>query len=134
MRYIPPFEVIKRSLEFSTSKGRLVASADYETLLNMIKLLLSGVDVDEAWYLKQYLDVRAAVAQGTIRSARQHFIDNGYFEGRLPFPISVDENWYKNEYPDVADSIRSGGEQSAQSHFLREGYKEGQLPFPTNSG
>lgn len=128
MRYIPPFEVLKRLIEISTSKGYLVATAPYEDFIRTVKLLLSGVDVDENWYVRQYPDVAEAIAEGAIRSARQHYIDNGYFEGRLPFPITVDETWYTAQYPDVADSIRKGGE-SGQAHFMQEGYREGRLPF-----
>jgi hypothetical protein len=130
VRYIPPFAVIKESVEISTSKGQLIATATYENLIRIIKLLVSGLEVDEDWYLLQYPDVAAAVAEGTIISARQHFVDDGYFEGRLPIAMEVDERWYNKEYPDVAESIRKGDEPSAQAHFLREGYKEGRLPFP----
>ncbi len=128
MPYLPPFDVIKRSVEMSTAKGQLIATASYENLLMMIKLLLSSVEVNEKWYLELYPDVADAIAKGTIASAKQHFIDNGYFEGRIPFPMPVDEAWYKNEYPDVAERIRNGSEVSAQAHFVRDGYKEGRLP------
>jgi hypothetical protein len=80
-------------------------------------------------YLKQYTDVAQAISDGMVGSARQHFIDNGYFEGRLPFAIDVDDKFYQKEYPDVADSIGRGRESSAQDHFLRNGYREGRLPF-----
>jgi hypothetical protein len=101
----------------------------YENLIKMIKLILAGVQVDENWYLKQYPDVAQAISDDMVGSARQHFIDNGYFEGRLPFAMDVDEKFYQKEYPDVADSIKRGSEASAQDHFLRDGYKEGRLPF-----
>jgi hypothetical protein len=131
VKYIPPFAVIKGSIEISTSKGQLIATATYENLIRIIKLLLSGMDVDEDWYLAQYPDVAAAIAEGKTTSARQHFVDDGYFEGRLPFAMEVDEKWYQKEYADVAESIRKGAEPSAQAHFLRDGYKEGRLPFPS---
>ena len=131
MRYLAPFDVIKRLVEISTTKGQLSATASYENLIRMIKLLLSAVDVNEDWYLTQYPDVAEAIAQGKVASARQHFIDNGYFEGRLPFMITVDDEWYQKEYLDVAESIGKGAESSAQAHFVRDGYKEGRLPFPT---
>jgi hypothetical protein len=127
--FLPPFEVIKRSVDISTSKGQLVVSTSYENLIGMIKLLLLGVDLDEEWYVAQYPDVAQAIADKQVKSARQHFIDNGYFEGRLPRAVTVDEKWYQTEYPDVAESIRKGVEPSAQTHFLRDGYKEGRLPF-----
>jgi hypothetical protein len=129
VRYLPPFDVIKRSVEITTARGQLIATASYENLITLIKLLLSGVDVDEDWYLAQYPDVAEAIAEGKIKSAKQHFVDNGYFESRLPFAIDVDENWYQTQYPDVAQSIRNGSEPSAQTHFVRDGYKEGREPF-----
>jgi hypothetical protein len=127
MRYIPPFEVTKRLVEISTAKGQLMATATYEDLIMMIKLLLSGVDVNEEWYLRQYPDVGKAIRDGATKSAKQHYIDNGYFENRMPFPMPVDDVWYQREYPDVAASIKSG-DDSAQDHFVRQGYKEGRMP------
>ncbi|MFL5255970.1 MAG: hypothetical protein ACJ8AI_24365 [Rhodopila sp.] len=128
MSYLPPFDVVKRSFELSTSKGQLMATASYENIIKMIRLLISAIDVDEVWYLDTYPDVAQAVRQGQISSAKEHFINNGYFEGRLPSKVTVDEEWYKNEYPDVAESIKQGAEQSAQVHFYRNGYKEGRMP------
>ena len=56
-------------------------------------------------------------------------MDDGYFEGRLPFPIVVDERWYLEQNPDVATSIHDGVVASAQEHFDQDGYREGRLPF-----
>jgi hypothetical protein len=128
VKFIPSFEVTKRLVDISTAKGQLMATARYENLIMMIKLLLSGIDVNEEWYLRQYPDVGLAIRQGNTKSAKQHYIDNGYFENRLPFPVEVDDDWYKKEYPDVAESIREGTD-SAQEHFVRQGYKEGRMPF-----
>lgn len=130
MKYLPPFDVVKRCVEMSTSKGQLMATASYANLINMIKLLLSAIDVDEEWYLTNYPDVAEAIAHGHTTSAKQHFIDDGYFEGRIPFAIAVNDEWYLKEYPDVAKSIGNGADMSAQEHFIRDGYKEGRLPFP----
>ena len=135
MQSLPPFEVIKRPVEISAAKGQLTAIASYEDLLGMIKQLLSIVDVDEKWYVTQYPDVAQAIRQGKAVSARQHFLDSGYFEGRLPFLIPVDEKWYLDQNPDVAASVRKGKEPSAQAHFLQGGYREGRLPYamPTDT-
>jgi hypothetical protein len=130
LKYLPPFEVIKQLVELTSSRGQLIARASYDDLIKIIKLLLSATDVDEKWYLSKYPDVAEAIAQGAAVSARQHFIDNGYFEGRLPFAITVDDVWYQTENPDVAESIRKGTESSGQAHFVRDGYKEGRVPFP----
>jgi hypothetical protein len=130
VRYLLPFEVIKRPIELSTGKDHVTVTISYERLLELIRHLLSQVVVDEEWYLAQYPDVAEAIAQGKTTSATQHFIDNGYFENRLPFLISVNERWYFTNYPDVAASVRKGAEPSAQAHFIRSGYREGRLPYP----
>ena len=130
MRYLLPFDVIKGPVQLSTGTGQVTATMAYEMLLELIKGLLSQVVVDEDWYLSQYPDVAAAIAQGKTTSATQHFIDNGYFDNRLPFSISVNEMWYLANYPDVAASVRNGTESSAQAHFIRSGYREGRRPFP----
>jgi hypothetical protein len=91
--------------------------------------MIQGIEVDEEWYARAYEDIGNAVKSGVVGSAKQHFVHDGYFEGRLPFPIKVDERWYLAQHPDVADSIRQGLVESAQDHFERDGYREGRLPF-----
>jgi hypothetical protein len=130
LNYVPPFDVIKQLVDLSASNGQLVATASYDNLMTMIKLLLSAAVVDENWYLANYPDVAEAISKGTVASARRHFIDDGYFEGRLPFGIAVDETWYRSKYPDVAESIMRGTDVSGQAHFFRSGYKEGRMPSP----
>ena len=130
MRYLLPFDVIKRPVELSTDKDHPTVTMPYESLLELIRQLLSQVEVDEQWYLVQYPDVAEAIAQGKTTSARQHFMDDGYFENRLPSRITVNERWYYSNYPDVAASVRNGTEPSAQAHFIRSGYREGRLPYP----
>jgi hypothetical protein len=40
--------------------------------------------VDEAWYLRTYPDVADGIKRGDHVSAADHFITNGYREGRQP--------------------------------------------------
>lgn len=129
MNYIPPFDLVRRSVEISTVRGELRVSLSYEDFIKLIRLMIAGIEVDEAWYRKQYEDIGKAIRDGQIGSAKQHFVDDGYFEGRLPFPIKVDEAWYQRQYPDVAESVRKGVVKSAQVHFEEDGYREGRLPF-----
>ena len=129
MKYLPPFELIRRSVEISTVRGELRVNVPYDDFVKLLKLLIAGIEVNEAWYLQTYQDIAQAIKDGTVRSARQHFVDDGYFEGRLPFPIQVDERWYMQRYPDVGESVRNGRIPSAQSHFDEDGYREGRLPF-----
>jgi hypothetical protein len=128
VNYLPPFETLKNLLSLSTIRGKLVASAPYDDIQNLIRTLLSGIEVDEAWYLQRYPDIADAIKVGLTRSAKDHFLNNGYFEGRLPFPVVVDEAFYFAQYPEIAEAIRQGIVESAQKHFDEHGYKEGRLP------
>jgi len=48
---------------------------------------LSG-GFDEAWYLREYPDVRIAVEQGRFRSGLQHYLIHGHKEAkRQPMPL-----------------------------------------------
>jgi hypothetical protein len=129
VNYFPPFEVIRRSVDIQAVRGDLRVNMSYEDFVKLLKLMISGIHVDEDWYVRAYDDIGQAIKAGGVRSARQHFINDGYFEGRLPAPIRVDEAWYLRRYPDVAEGIRKGILNSAQEHFDMDGYKEGRLPF-----
>ena len=129
MKYLPPFELIRRSIEISTVRGELRVNVSYEDFVKILRTMIAGIEINEAWYLKTYEDIAGAIRTGIVRSAKQHFVDDGYFEGRLPFPMTVDERWYLAQNPDVAESIRRGEVPSAQSHFDQDGYREGRLPF-----
>jgi hypothetical protein len=128
--FLPPFEEIKAMLSFAAVKGELTVSASYTQFTALIRTLLQGIDVDEAWYLQQYPDVADAIRKGVIKSAKDHFLHDGYFEGRLPFEIPVDEAWYLEQNPGVAEFIARGELESAQQHFNDNGYREGRKPSP----
>jgi hypothetical protein len=121
--------VIRRSVDIQAVRGDLRVNMSYEDFVKLLKLMIRGIDVDEDWYARAYDDIGQAIRAGSIASARQHFINDGYFEGRLPAAIRVDEAWYLRRYPDVAEGIRKGILTSAQEHFDMDGYKEGRLPF-----
>jgi hypothetical protein len=129
VKYLPPFELIRRSIEISTVRGELRVNVSYEDFVSILKTMIRGVEVDDAWYVRAYEDIGGAIKAGGVSSAQQHFVSDGYFEGRLPFPMAVDERWYLTENPDVAESIRNGSVDSAQGHFDSNGYREGRLPF-----
>ena len=130
MNYVPPFEGIKTFVTFAAVKGELTINATYQQFTSLVRTLLQGIEVNEAWYLTQYPDVAEAVRDGIVDSAREHFLNDGYFEGRVPFPIQVDEAWYLEQNPGVAEYIARGELQSAQQHFDEYGYREGRKPFP----
>jgi hypothetical protein len=128
VKYLPPFDLIRRMVEVSTVRGELRVSLSYDDFIKIMRMMISGVEVDQAWYLREHEDIANAVAGGGVESAKRHFLDDGYFEGRLPFPMPVDERWYLEHYPDVAESVRKGVVTSAEQHFVEDGYREGRLP------
>jgi hypothetical protein len=130
VNFLPPFEEIKGFVTFAAIKGELTVSTGYNKFAVMIRTLLQGIEVDEAWYLKQYPDVAEAIRKKVVKSAKQHFLNDGYFEGRIPFLIKVDEAWYLEQNPGVAEYIARGQIKSAQQHFNENGYREGRKPFP----
>jgi len=128
VKYLPPFDLIRRSVEISTVRGELRVSLSYDDFIKIIRLMISGIKVDEEWYLQEYGDIAQAIRDEQLMSAKQHFLDDGYFEGRRPFPMPVDERWYLEQYPDVAESVRKGIVGSVEQHFAEDGYREGRLP------
>ena len=84
---------------------------------------------DEAGYLERYPDIADAIRRGIVQSHKAHIVNDGYFEGRLPFAIHVDEDYYFAHNPRVADFVASGNLVSGQQHFDENGYREGRLPF-----
>lgn len=130
MNYLPPFEGIKPFVTFAAVKGDLTVAATYSQFMTLIRVLLQGIEVNEDWYLTRYPDVAEGIRNGTVVSAKDHFLNDGYFEGRAPFPITVDEAWYLEQNPGVAAFIARGELESAQQHFDEHGYMEGRKPFP----
>lgn len=131
VKYLPPFDLIRRQVEITTIRGALRVSIAYDDFIQVVRMLVADAEVDEAWYLSQYPDVAKAIEEGNVESARRHFVDDGYFEGRLPFPMAVNESWYLEQNPDVAEGIRQGLFDSATQHFISDGYREGRRPTPT---
>jgi hypothetical protein len=128
--YLPPFEEIKALLNISSVRGELTVTMTYRQFTDLIRVLLREVEVDEEWYLTRYPGVAEGIRDGVVQSARDHFLHNGYFEGRLPYPIKVDEEWYRAQNPGVAAFIDAGKLESAQQHFEENGYREGRKPTP----
>ena len=129
MKYLPPFEVLKSYMTLETRDGELVVSATYENFVEMVRRIIAGVDVDDAWYRIRYPDIADAIERGLVASPQKHFVDDGYFEGRMPFEMKVDERYYLTQNPGVADYVRRELLADGQQHFDENGYQEGRLPF-----
>jgi hypothetical protein len=89
---------------------------------------LMNARFDEKWYLATYPDVAAAVKTGSVLSAREHFANAGYFEGRFPYEIKVDEAYYLRKNADVNRAVRERKVKSAKEHWAGTGVHEGRDP------
>jgi hypothetical protein len=129
MRYLPPFDILKSYVKIETVRGELMVKCSYEEFVQVVRRVIADVEVDEDWYLQQYPDIADAIDKGLVESAKSHFVNDGFFEGRLPFQVDVDEDFYLRENPGVAEYVKKGLLNSGQQHFDENGYKEGRLPF-----
>jgi hypothetical protein len=94
------------------------------SMVSDMRKFVRSVDVDETYYLSQYPDVRAAVAEGVFSSGADHY-QIGYCEGRLPAEPELDAGWYLERYSDIAAAHRNGVLPDLAAHFVHYGYREG---------
>lgn len=104
LKLLPYCSVLSRLTSVSSDGGIVfqIAEKDFKAI---IRSFLHLVPFDEIEYLRYSSDLAAAMAQGKYRaSALTHFVDNGYFEGRRPFPAflagSFDEIMQEGHLPD----------------------------------
>ena len=70
MTYLPPFAFLKHKYKITASVDRDRVNMTYADFLDITKLLLRGIAVDEKWYLSEYPDVADAIRRGNFKSAR----------------------------------------------------------------
>jgi hypothetical protein len=76
---------------------------------------------DEDFYLEAYPDVEAAIRQGRVRSACEHYTRNGRYEGRFP---RFNEASYLANNPDVARAVRERKYRTGYDHWRKFGRYE----------
>lgn len=93
-------------------------------------LLASGAQsyFDSKYYVASNEDVKLEVEAGRT-TALNHYLKNGFSEGRAPFDIKVNEGYYLKNNPDVAIAIQDGRCESAQHHYDAHGRREGRSPY-----
>ena len=128
MKYVPSYPFIARSLNLMSVAGRVKVDLTIDELHRIIRLFLVSLDVDEEWYVLQYPQAASEIALGICQSAKDHFVQTGYFEGCAPNRVAVDDGWYKSKYADVAEGLARGDHVSAETHFFQFGYSEGRFP------
>jgi hypothetical protein len=112
------------------SDQKYQVAVSFEALKKILLPLISKIEVDEDYYLERYEDIRDAIKNGQISSAKEHYVSYGYFENRVPRFFQVDEHWYLSRFKDVREAIDEGKWASGQDHFNTSGYAEGRYPSP----
>jgi hypothetical protein len=128
--YVPPhFGRFKQMAKvYGWEQGHETLTMSRSGFLTLMQELLAFADFDEAWYLSTYKDVADAVAQKKIASARDHYLNFGYFEGRLPNAKGFDAEFYAKQYGDVVRALNGSDPALLLHHFLTHGYAEGRRP------
>ncbi len=81
--------------------------------------------LDEVWYRAVNPDVDDAIRSGAIASATEHFVSQGYLEGRAYCPADFDETAYLELNPDLRAAREDGMSPDLRVHFVRSGHAEG---------
>ena len=128
--YVPPYQALLAMISAGAKRHDAKSVAVPEPVLRLIlQLALSQAQFDEGAYLRENPDVADSVRRGMVSSAKFHYVNYGYFEGRSG-GVPVDTIWYEKQYPDVAQAMRSGKTKvkSSTEHFHVAGAAEGRAP------
>jgi hypothetical protein len=101
------------------------AAVPVRLLRAILRAAIAGLAFDERFYLATYPDIKAAYQAGRINNLHEHFIEDGYLEGRLGTDPAVNDKFYRETYPDVAKALASGKLASAFDHYVTAGCFEG---------
>jgi hypothetical protein len=123
------FEALQKEIGsqgLKTEKGTFYPQAVIDRLFDV---LARSIPVNQDFYFAKHPDIEKAWKAGEIACAAQHFVEHGFYEGRLPCDVFIDEEDYLRRYPDVADGIKAGQIESASEHWIRFGRFEGRAAY-----
>ena len=134
--YFPPYKQLLHKIELATG-----TPATQETVLVprsifdfLLQTSLMACEFDEKRYLSENSDVATGPVRAGQITAKQHFVNYGYFEGRRGYLPKVDEKWYQTKYEDVALALQNGSVPSVSEHFEGAGAIEGRAPTKNHLG
>ncbi len=110
------------------SRGKI--AIDAPVLRRILQQAVAHLPFSAEYYAATYPDIAAASAAGQIPDLHRHFVETGYFEGRLGAPPPLDDSYYLATYPDVAAGVADGQVESPADHYRRSGAAEGRAPSP----
>jgi hypothetical protein len=128
--YVPHIDLLLRALRIT--RDRLASRSKIAVDARLLRALLQGIaetaPFSGEFYTATYPDIAAAHAAGEIGDLHRHFVELGYFEGRMGAAPPIDETFYTGIYNDVAEAVRRGDLASGREHYVRSGAAEGRVP------
>lgn len=130
INYFPHIEQILAALHISRERldGHSKVAIDVRLLRAVLQAVAAQLPFDESFYLATYPDLAEAHRKGAVADPHQHYIERGFFEGRLGAAPEVDEAFYTARYKDVAKAVARGDVVSAARHYQTSGIAEGRVP------
>lgn len=128
--YFPHVDLLLKAMRIDRDRlnGRGKVAIDARLLRHIIQAAIGRLPFSAAFYRSAYPDIAAAEASGQVPDLHRHYIETGYFEGRMGAPPAIDEGCYAAAYADVADAIAAGRIASAGEHYMQSGAAEGRVP------
>ncbi|MGP8262682.1 MAG: hypothetical protein ACLQMV_07530 [Rhodoblastus sp.] len=128
--YFPHVDLLLHSMRIDRNRlnSRSKVAIDAQVLRRLIQCAIERLPFSAEFYRETYPDIAAAAAAGQIADLHRHYVDTGYFEGRVGVPPGIDENYYRAAYQDVAEAIAERQVASAADHYMQAGAAEGRVP------
>ena len=100
-------------------------SVQVSGLRDLLSELARQQPFDPEFYAETNPDLEAARLAGVVRDLHVHFVQTGFFEGRLPSEPPFDAAWYARFYTDLTSCIHPADITALRDHFLNTGIREG---------
>jgi hypothetical protein len=130
LQYVPHIDLILRALRINRERldSKSKVAIDARLLKALLKTIAQCAPFSEDFYRETCPDIARAHAAGRIPDLRRHYVEFGFFEGRLGAPPPVDEGYYASLYPDVTQAMLCGEVKSGAEHYRNSVCAEGRIP------
>jgi hypothetical protein len=128
--YLPHIDLLLQAMRINRERlnSRSKIAIDAKLLRTLLQAIVVRLPFSAEFYESTYPDIGEAAASGKIPDLHRHYVETGFFEGRIGAPPPVDETYYTSLYKDVAQAIQRGDVASGAEHYLRSGAAEGRVP------
>ncbi len=127
MTYFPPSNsAVSERLRMILSSNKETVEVPKELIRYLFLLCAASAEFDEYDYVQRNPDVGDAISQGRVASALDHFLRQGFQEGRS-YALKCQEQEYLLHNPDIAAAYENGCIANVSLHFRETGYSEGRV-------